>query len=325
MPVIFTPMPIFDKPGPLRDLLDARGFAHERVTVPRGASTEEAVGALMARAPEMEYLLANTTPLSAAFFAAAQKLKLVAMYGVGLDHIDLAAATKAGVLVTNVPGGNTRCVSELALALMLALAHKVVPMHTDLVNGTWRGRRGTEISGKTLGIVGFGNIGQDVAKLAGAFGMRILFANRSPRADAANALGAVQVSFDELLAQSDYISIHIPGGNGAWRFGAEEFAAMKPGAALINTARGGMVDLDALVAALNSGHLAGAGLDVFPEEPMDMAHPVFSLPQVVLTPHAGGLSAEAMERVTASALDEAVRILNGERSPNARNPEVYER
>jgi len=324
MTTIFTAMPIFDKPGPLRDLLDRYGFTHERVSVPRGASMEESVSAMIARAPEMEFLLANTTPLGKPFFAAAKHLKLVSMFGVGIDHIDLGAATEAGVLVTNAPGTNTRCVSELAFSLMLALAHNVVPMHTDLVNGTWRGRKGTEISGKTLGLIGFGSIAQDMAKLGNAFGMRVIFANRTPRPEEAAALNAAQLPLDQVLAEADYCSVHVPGGANSLHLGTAEFAKMKKGAMFINTARGDIADLDALVDALTSGHLAGAGLDVFPQEPMDLAHPVFSLSQVVLTPHAGGLSQEAMERVTASALDEVVRVLNNAPSPNARNPEVYE-
>lgn len=322
MPTVYTPMPIFNKPGPLRNILGAYGFTHEWVSPPEG-SKDAARAALIARAPEMEFLFTNTTPLDAEFFRAAKKLKLVAMFGVGLDHIDIPAATAAGVLVTNVPGGNARCVSELAFCFMLDLAHKVTRMHTELANGTWRQRLGFEISGKTLGIIGFGHIGQDMARLGCAFGMRVVFANRTPRPELAREWNAVQLPFEQVLAEADFLSVHIPGGPGSWHFGANEFAAMKKGAFFINAARGDIADLDALVDVLNTGHLAGAGLDVFPEEPVDPGHPILRLPQVVCTPHAGGLSAEAMARVTASGLDEVTRIVNGERSPNARNPEVY--
>ena len=327
MTTIFTPMPIFNRPGELLTLLHDRGFSHEWVgvagDVKGAAAKEESMKALIARAPDMEYLIINTTPLGEEFFAAAKKLKLVAMYGVGVAHISIPDATNAGVLVTNVPGGNTRCVSELALSFMLNLAHKVVHMHSDMVGGSWRGRKGGEISGKTLGLIGFGNIGQDVAKLAQAFGMRVIFANRSPRPEDARALNATQLPFDQVLAEADFLSVHIPAAPGAWHFGAEEFAKMKKGAYFINAARGELMDLDALADALNSGHLAGAGLDVFPKEPVDLTHPILRLPQVVATPHAGGLSAEALARVTVSCLEEVDRILKKERSPNARNPEVY--
>ena len=323
---IFTPMPIFNKPGELLDLLTEHGFSHEWVSTgdAKGATAkEEAIKALIARAPDMEYLITNTTPLGKEFFAAAKKLKLVAMYGVGVAHISIPDATEASVLVTNVPGGNTRCVSELAFSFMLDLAHKVVQMHSDMVGGSWRGRKGGEITGKTLGLIGFGNIAQDMAKLAQAFGMRVIFANRTPRSEEARALNATQLPFNQVLAEADYLSVHIPAAPGAWRFGAEEFAKMKKGAYFINAARGELMDLDALTDALTSGHLAGAGLDVFPKEPIDLAHPILRLPQVVVTPHAGGLSAEALVRVTVSCLEEVTRIQNKERSPNARNPEVY--
>ena len=329
MTTVFTPMPIFNKPGQLLDLLQKHGFTHEWVSVPdapKGAGvSKETIQAMIDSAPAMEFLIANTTPLGKDFFTAAKKLKLVAMYGVGLDHISIPDATAAGVLVTNAPGANARCVSELAFSFMLDLAHRVVPMHTDLTKGTWRGRRGAEISEKTLGLIGFGSIAKDMARLARAFGMRVIFANRTPRPEAAKELGATQVPFEEVLAEADYVSVHIPGSPGSWHFGAAEFARMKKGAYFINTARGELMDIDALVDALNSGHLAGAGLDVFPKEPFDPAHPIFTLPQVVTTPHAGGLSAEALVRVTSSCLDEITRVLNRERSPNARNPEVYER
>ncbi len=154
--------------------------------------------------------------------------------------------------------------------------------------------------------------------------MRGVCANRAPRPERARELGAEQLPFERVLAEADYLSVHIPGGPDSWHFGADQFAAMKKGAYFINAARGDIADLDALGDALSSGHLAGAGLDVFPREPLEPGHPIFSLPNMVLTPHAGGLSAEAMARVAASSLDEVTRVLKKERSPNARNPEVYE-
>ena len=327
MTTVHTPMPIFNKPGPLRALLEERGFVGEWICASDAskgkAGKEHIKKALIERAPEIEYLIIDTTPLGAEFFLAAKKLKLIAMFGVGIDHISIPDATGAGVLITNAPGINSRCVSELVFAFMLDMSHKVTRMHTELVNGAWRPRLGFEISGKTLGIIGFGHIGQDMARIAQAFGMRVIFANRTPRPELACTSQAVQLPFDQVLAEADYLSVHIPGGPESWRFGAKQFAAMKKGAYFINAARGDIADLDALADALLSGHLAGAGLDVFPQEPPRSDHPVFSLPQVVVTPHAGGLSAESMAKVTASTLDEVVRVLKKERSPNACNPEVY--
>ena len=326
MTTIFTPLAIYNKPGPLRALVEQRGFTVEWVTspnAPKGAGwNEESKKALVDRAPEMEFLLINTTPLDKTFFAAAKKLKLVSMFGVGLDHIDIPAATGAGVLVANAPGANARCVAELVFSLMLDLAHKVTQMHTDLVAGAWKPRLGFEISGKTLGLIGFGNTARDVARIARAFGMKVIFANRTPRPEAARELNAEQLPFDEVLARAEYLSVHVPGG-GSWHLGAEQFAKMKKGTYVINTARGDAMDMDALAEALAAKHLAGAGLDVFPVEPADGKHPVFALPQVVATPHAGGLSAESMARVTTACLDEVTRVMNRERSPNVRNPEAY--
>lgn len=327
MITIFTSLPIFNKPGPMRDLLDERGLRCEWVfskNPPKGKpELEDSIRAVKDRAPEMEYFLTDTTPLDRDFFDAAKKLKAVAMFGVGISHIDIQAATEHGVIVTNVPGGNTRCVAELAVALMLDLAHKVTQMHTAMTQGQWRPRLCTEISGKTLGIVGLGHIGRDVARIGGGFGMSVIAANRTPRPEIARDLGLAQVPLDEVLEKADYLSLHIPGGPDSWHFGAGEIAKMKKTAFFINTARGDLVDLDALHEALKEERIAGAGLDVFPEEPMDMSHPIFQLPQVVATPHAGAMSREAMNRVTASCLDEFARAVKGERSPNARNSEVY--
>lgn len=327
MTTLFTSLPIFTKPGPMRSLLEERGLKSEWTgAVDRAGGNpgqSEVIQGIMARAGEMEYFLADTAPLDKAFFQAAKKLKLVSMFGVGLDHIDIASATEHGVLVANVPGGNARCVAELALAFMLNLAHRVVEMHMGLAGGVWRPRLGSELHGKVLGIVGLGHIGQDTARLGAALGMKTIAANRTPKPELARALGITQMSLDEVLREADFLSLHIPGGPGSWRFGAEQFAKMKNTAFIINTARGDLVDLDALAEAVAEGRLAGAGLDVFPQEPMNMSHPVFSLSQVVVSPHAGAMSREAMVRVCSSCLDEVVRIVEKKRSPNGKNPEVY--
>ncbi|CAK7056371.1 MAG: Formate dehydrogenase, mitochondrial [Desulfovibrio sp.] len=328
MPVVFTPMPIFNKPGPVFDLLGARGFTFEwaftGVARAGRPSPEETQKVLLQRAGEIEYYLANVTPLTREFFEKAVNLKHVAMFGVGLEHIDIPAATDNGVVVSNAPGGNSRCVAEMALCFMLDLAHRVSEMRADMRNGLWRPKLGGEISGKTLGIVGFGHIGQDLASLAKAFGMEIIVANRSPRPDLAAKHGVTQLPLEEVLAKADFISLHIPGGSSSWHFGAKEFAHMKKGAVFINTARGELMDMDALADALASGHLAGAGLDVFPEEPVDFTHRIFSLPQLALSPHAGGMSIEAMLRVVDMALAEFGRTAKGEKALNVRNPEVYD-
>jgi D-3-phosphoglycerate dehydrogenase len=327
MITIHTPMPLFNKPGPMLDMVAARGWKAEwlfsRDPVKGKPGPEEARRVLLDRAAEIDYLLLDTTRITREFLEKAEKLKLIAMFGVGLDHIDIPAATEKGVLVTNVPGGNSRCVAELALAMMLDLAHKVTAMHMQLAAGVWRPRAATELAGRTLGIIGLGNAGTAVARLGGALGMTLVGANRTPKPDLAAELGLTLLSLDETLARADYLSIHVPGGPGSYRLGAAELAKMKPSACLINAARGDALDLDALIAALEEKRLAGAALDVFPQEPMPADHPVFRMPQVICTPHAGGLSQESMQRVCASCLREVERAMKGERSPNARNPEVY--
>ena len=313
MVTVATSLPLFSRPGPLRDLVTDRGWQ----TLYFNESSQPAPS-------EVTYFICGTAKLDAAFFAAMPALKLVAMFGVGVDHIDLTAATHHGVLVTNAPGGNTRCVAELALSLMLDLAHRVTEMHTNLATGVWRPRMGSELAGKTLGIVGLGHIGQLVATMGKALGMTVIAANRSPKQEVTRRLGIAQLSLTDVLKQSDFLSLHIPGGPESWHFGPAEFAAMKKNAFFINTARGDLVNLDALVDALESKHLAGAGLDVFPAEPMDPGHRIFSLPQAVFTPHAGAMSLESWHRVTSSCLEEIERILARKRSPHACNPKVYE-
>jgi D-3-phosphoglycerate dehydrogenase len=327
MITIHTPMPLFNKPGSMPDMLAERGWQAEwlfsRSPVKGKPTPEEAQRALMERADEIVYLLLDTTRITREFLAKAGKLKLIAMFGVGLDHIDIPAATEKGVLVTNVPGGNSRCVAELVLGMMLNLAHKITPMHTHLAAGVWRPRSATELAGKTLGVVGLGRAGTAVARLGRALDMTLVGTNRTPKPDLAAELGLTLLPLDETLSRADYLSIHVPGGYGSYRLGATELARMKPTACLINAARGDALDLDALIVALEENRLAGAGLDVFPQEPMPADHPVFRMSQVVCTPHAGGLSQESMKRVCASCLEEVTRVAAGERSPNARNPEVY--
>jgi phosphoglycerate dehydrogenase-like enzyme len=328
MNTVYTQLPMFDRPGPLRELANERELIVEWLGkyCPAGtpAGPKEKSATLMAHAAGIEMLMPDLTPIDRNFFEAAKKLKLVASFGVGIDHIDLRAATEHGVLVTNVPGINARSVAELALALMLCLTRKVAFHHRNLFNGLWRPGVSTELSRKTLGIVGLGHIGQELARLCSAFDMRLLAANRTPRPDIAEKLGVTQLPLETVLKEADFVSLHIPGGPDSWHLGEKEFALMKPSAFLINTARGGIVDLDALTEAIREGRLGGAGLDVFPEEPINLAHPLFTLDKVVLTPHVGGTTHEAWYGQAASCLDECVRLKARERSVNARNPEIYE-
>lgn len=330
---IFSAMPQLLWPGPAQ-LIRERGWRVEfivdvqkQVLLP-----EEIASALLKRAPEMEYLIADITPLTREFFVRAEKLRLASMYGVGLNHIDIQAATEHGVVVTNAKGANAQSTAELAIAHIFALARKLPQVQQDITNGVWLCRVGREVFGKTLGIAGFGDIGSLVARMGKALGLRVLFHNRSPKPELAAEIGAEQVTLDELLAQADYLSINLPALPGDKPFiTAAEIAKMKPTACIINTGRGSLIDLNALTEALSTGKLGGAGLDVYPLEPLTLSfmeslyHPLHKLPNVSLTPHAGSATCESAVNVTRMCLDEVERRRRGEPSPNCRNPEVYAR
>lgn len=228
------------------------------------------------------------------------RVRVLGNFGVGFNHIDLDAARRAGLAVTNTPGVLTECTADIALTLLLMVARRAGEGERELRAGAWTGWRpthllGTQVSGKTLGLIGFGRIAQAVARRAHAgFGMRVLFHTRSaPPPEVVAALGATQAaSLDDLLAQSDFVSLHCPGGAATHHLlNAERLARMRPDAFLINTARGDVVDQDALIAALAAGRLAGAGLDVYAGEPRVPA-PLLAMQNVVLLPHLGSASRE---------------------------------
>jgi D-3-phosphoglycerate dehydrogenase len=323
MLTIHTPMQIFDRPGPFSEALRLRGWQAGIVRAAAGGQTDQDLqAALLEHAGDLRYLLVDNTTVSRTLIEKAKQLRLVAMFGVGVDRIDVAAATEHGVFVTNVPGVNAVSVAELTMCFLLALAHQVPRMHLEMRAGTWRLRAGTELKGKTLGLIGLGNIARKVAAMAAAFGMKILAVSRTPRPDVAASLGLAQVDFEQALAAADYLSLHIPGTATAWRMGDRELRRMKKTACVINTARGDLLDLDALAAALEEGRLRGAGLDVFPDEPMDMRHPVMRMPQVITTPHAGGASRESMRATLDACLDSIAECAAGQCPKNAVNPQA---
>jgi len=250
----------------------------------------------------------------------ATDLKVIAKHGVGVDNIDLAAATAAGVVVTNTPGANEAAVAELTIALMLALARHLVKHHQVVSQGGWTRQVGTEVAGKTLGLIGCGAIGQEVVKRARGLGMEVIFYRRTPT----EVPGATQVSLDELLARSDYVSVHVPYTPETHHIlNAEAFAKMKDGVYIINTARGGTVDEAALYKALVAGKVAGAALDARPKEPPPPDDPLHTLDNVILSPHAGATTREAVLRMAKMATENLLAVLRGERAPNVVNPEVY--
>ncbi len=259
---------------------------------------------------------------------AATRLKLVAKLGVGVENIDIPAATRRRIPVTNCPGANAIAVAEASLGLMLAASRRIPQGMARLRGGGWRDGIwiAGEMSGATFGIVGFGNIGRELARLLSGFGGRVLAFDAFVEDEAIRAGGAEPADLDALTRDSDFISIHCSlTPDTRHMFDARRFRMMKKSAVLVNCARGAIVDEEALFHALREGEISSAGLDVFEEEPPDADNPLFGLPNAVVTPHLAGASRQARERVNRSAAENALAALRGERVNPATllNPEAY--
>jgi phosphoglycerate dehydrogenase-like enzyme len=253
----------------------------------------------------------------------ANSLKIIARWGVGFDAIDLHAATKQGIVVTYTPGLLDDSVADYTFALLLALARRVSEGDAAMRNGGWKIAWGNDVGGRTLGIIGLGRIGMAVARRAAGFAMRLLAYNPKPKPEA-EKLGVKFVSLEELLAQSDFISLHAaltPQTRGL--LGKAQFRKIKPGAFLINTARGALVDEAALTEALSENRLAGAALDVFATEPLPPDSPLRSMPNLLLSPHQASSSRETGERVSLAAAKAIVDLMQGRQPENVLNPEVF--
>ena len=261
--------------------------------------------------------------------AAGPQLRVIANYAVGYNNIDVAEATRRGILVTNTPGVLTEATADLAWALLMSVARRVVEGDAFMRSGQFNGWSptlllGEEISGKTLGIVGFGRIGQAVARRAQGFNMRVLYFSRRRHPEAEAALGAEYRELDQLLAESDVVSLHVPLTDQTHHLiGRRELELMKPNAILINVARGPVVDEAALVEALKGGRLAGAGLDVYEAEP-EMAPGLAELSNVVLLPHVGSATHETRAKMAEMVATDLLDGLQGRRPAHLVNPEVWE-
>lgn len=278
--------------------------------------------ALLAALPAAEaVLIRSATTMDAEAISVAKALKVIARAGVGLDNVDVAAATKAGVMVVNAPTSNITSAAELAVGLMLAAARNIAPANEALKGGAWKRSAygGVELLDKTVGILGFGRIGQLVAERLKAFGMEVLAYDPYVSAQRAGQLGARLVSLDELLAESDFISIHLPkNAETVGLMGAEALAKVKPGVIIVNAARGGIIDEAALADAIASGRVGGAGIDVFASEPTT-ASPLFGHESVVVTPHLGASTDEAQEKAGVSVAKSVRLALAGDIVPDAVN------
>jgi glyoxylate reductase len=287
---------------------------------------------LVRRAADADALLTMLTdPIDAAVLDAGRRLRLVAQMAVGYDNVDVAAATECGILVTNTPGVLTETTADLAFALLLAAARRVVEGDRLTRTGGWKRWHpsfllGQDVHGATLGIVGLGQIGLAVARRARGFDMRILYHDRTRHPQAEAELGAEYVSLDRLLGESDFVSLHVPlASQTRHLIGQRELSLMKPSAVLVNAARGAVVDQQALCAALKERRIAAAGLDVAEIEPIPVDDPLLTLDNVVVTPHIGSASVATRARMAEMAVESVLQALRGELPSNCVNAEAFSR
>ncbi|MBM3494903.1 MAG: hydroxyacid dehydrogenase [Armatimonadetes bacterium] len=266
--------------------------------------------------------LASSESYTPEVFDACPKLKIVSRCGVGYDAVDVGAATRAGVVCTNTPGAMVDAVADFTVGLILMCARRMGELDALVHAGGWAEISGTLVYGKTLGLVGFGQIGRAVARRLAGFDMRILVHDPFPGDD--GGLTIERVSLAELLSASDFASLHAPSTPETARmFGREQFAAMRPTAYFINTSRGALVDEAAIIEALNAGEIAGAALDVTAQEPLPPDHALRSAPNLILTAHNAFNAREAASRMCNMAAYQALSLMRGEEPEATINPEVY--
>jgi D-3-phosphoglycerate dehydrogenase len=269
----------------------------EVVVLPKRLSEPELLPVV---ADAVALLVRSETKITRKVIEAAPKLRVVGRAGVGVDNVDVAAATQHGIVVMNTPGGNTVTTAELSFAMLLALARKVPQAHSSMATGKWDRKlfQGTELLGKTLGVLGMGRIGSEVAKRALAFGMRVIAYDPYLTEDRARAVGAeFAAEVDNVYRVADFITVHMPvTPETKHMLNAAAFAKMKPGVRLVNCARGEIIVENDLIAALESGKVAGAALDVYSVEPLPAEHPFRKQPNLILTPHLGASTQEAQEK-----------------------------
>lgn len=290
------------------------------VDVKTGMAPEQ----LIATIPDYDALVVRSeTRVTADTFAAGTSLRAVGRAGVGVDNIDLNAATERGVIVVNAPTGNTISAAEHAIGLMLALARHIPEANTSLKSGEWKRSKfiGVELRGKTLGVIGLGQVGSEVARRGKGLDMTVVAHDPFVSAERAAVLGVeLAPSLDDVLRRADFLSLHtVLTPQTRHIIGARELALVKPSLRLINAARGDLIDMEALVTAIDADKLAGAALDVFPKEPPDMASPVLHHDRIIVTPHLGASTAEAQERVAVDVARQILAILRGEPAQYAVN------
>ena len=257
--------------------------------------------------------IAGLDEITSGVIKAAGNLKVISRYGTGVDRVDLEAAKKAGIFVTNTPGANSASVAELTIGLAISAARNIPDGNTRTKNGDWPRLSGISLSGKTFGIIGLGSIGKEVAKRLSRFNMKILAYDINFDAAFASRYDVVYADTDRIFTSSDFVSLHIPVFKDTINIiNKRSLAKMKKGAILINTARGDLVDEDALHESLKSGHLSAAALDAFKEEPPNPQNKILSLPQVIAVPHMGAATDDASNEMTRISIEECFAVLRGE-------------
>ncbi len=284
---------------------------------------------LLAKASTADGLIIRSaTNVDAPMFDALTNIKAIARAGVGVDNVDLELATERGVVVMNAPDGNTIATTEQAFALMLSLARHIPHAHLSMKEGKWdkKSFMGTELRGKTLGIIGFGRVGQAVAKRAIAFEMTVIAYDPYVTQERAGAMGVTMKALDELFAEADYITLHsVATVETKGMINAANIAKMKNGVRIINAARGSLINEAELAEAVKSGKVAGAALDVFAVEPPDADNPLINLPGVIHTPHLGASTLEAQNEVAIQAVRNLLNALLNHEYNNVVNPDVLKK
>lgn len=308
------------------DLLARIEAAHPVIHVPPGTAPQDVVPADRRRSVR-GMLCTLRTRVDAPLLEAFPALEVVSNYAVGFDNVQVETVSERGVLVCNTPGVLDAAVADLTFAFVICLARNVVPMHEFVRSGAWTRSAAplaADLAGKTIGLLGMGRIGRMVARRARAFDMDVCYHNRN-RDEASEQGGLARyVGRDQLFAESDFVSVHVPLSDATrGGIGAREFELMKKSAFFINTARGAVVDEPALIAALQAGRIAGAGLDVMVQEPLDAASALCSLPNVLLQPHAGSATVETRRAMIQMAADNLLLALGGQTPRAMVNPAVW--
>lgn len=319
MTTIVTTSPGFGKHGSAPQKLAETGW-----TIIRCTDTSSPDGGVSAHIADADFLVTGLPGVSADTLTGATRLKGILKHGVGVDTIDIPACTAKGIPVLNTPGANANAVAELALGLLFALARAIPQGHDLITGGGWSRLVGCELDGKTLGIVGLGNIGRVLARKAATLGMTIVATDPYPNAAFVREHGIEMLPLEELLARADFVSLHVFGGKANTALINEtNIRLMKPTACILNLARGEVVDLDTLSAAIEDGRLGGAAIDAYTPEPPDRSHPIFANPKVIFTPHTGADTLESIERMSLMNIADIQELLDGGHPSRVLNPEVF--